>query len=959
MEVEMSRTGRYLYEIEFGTASPVLEKRGKYVLRGEEAFPTYDEVTSPDDLRNANSVASTLKAIDWSFTTDDTRFLTHDLHPYPAKFIPQIPGHCIANLSMPGELVLDPFGGSGTTALEAVRMGRRALSTDANAVGTLIGRVKTCNLDRTAARDLHAIRSALATCLVDLPQTDVFCKEYREYIPNIPNIDKWFPITSRGELAVLRFRISKMESEKARDIALLALSRIVLAVSFQDSETRYTSKPHEIPQGETFKRFIVALDAIVRNVVTTQAVLRYGVCEFVTADTRELGHGVGKPNSVDLIVTSPPYGNANDYHLYHRFRLLWLGHDPRQLGKIEIGSHLRHQKESSGFESYLDEMEQSLSGMFHLLRLGRYTVLVVGDAVYKKVLYPAAEALSEVAERVGFETVCIIERQLHSTKRSFVAAGRRATTEKLLVLRKPPATVSVRFEPPSYKLWPYESVLRSREIESVIGTRTNEHNGESFCLKLDPYTVTRAQRLVFTHGVGMTELGTEPTWQAIIENGFTQQKSARKDPKYVTHGLHPYKGKFYPQLAKGLMNLCALPSGARIFDPFCGSGTTLLESYLNGHRSFGCDMNPLAAKIAKSKVGILDVNPDVVREAMGTLVSRIEEAPANLLNQREQLEPGCFAEVAKWFPEPVIAKLNWLLGSIRSVSEGVIRDFLEVVLSSIIREVSQQDPNDLRIRRRKKPIDDADVFQLYLDALDTQYSRIEKFWSVRGYSPDRFQPCSVVEGDSRNGDTIDRLEIKRNSIDLVLTSPPYATALPYIDTDRLSLLILFGMDSTARRPVENNLIGSREIVTKERRKLEGLIGEGESCLPQSVCEYLQDLHWRVSNADVGFRRKNMPALLLRFFQDMAAVVKNCCHVLRPGGEAMIVVGDNRMRVESDYERIATTDFVQDIAVNCGLELLERIDISVTKENLVHIKHAITENAVLRLKAPHKGKHNQA
>ena len=229
------------------------------------------------------------KSIDWSFTTDDTGFLTHDLHPYPAKFIPQIPGNCIAQLSLPGELVLDPFGGSGTTALEAIRLGRRALSMDANAVGTLIGRVKTCNLDRAAARDLHAIRSSLTTRIVDLPDVESICTENAEYIPDIPNIDKWFPITSRGELALIRSRIAKMENEKARDIAMLALSRIILAVSFQDSETRYSSKRRDIPQGETLKRFLVALDSIVRNVVRTQAALRYGVCDFVTADTRRIG----------------------------------------------------------------------------------------------------------------------------------------------------------------------------------------------------------------------------------------------------------------------------------------------------------------------------------------------------------------------------------------------------------------------------------------------------------------------------------------------------------------------------------------------------------------------------------------------------------------------------------------------------------------------------------------------
>jgi|SRR3990172_5491464 len=112
----MSRAGKYLYETELGD-SLVREEGGKYVLRGEEEFPSYDEITCPDDLRSAKRVANAFQSIDWSFTTDDTGFLTHDLHPYPAKFIPQIPGNCIAQLSLPGELVLDPFGGSGTTAL--------------------------------------------------------------------------------------------------------------------------------------------------------------------------------------------------------------------------------------------------------------------------------------------------------------------------------------------------------------------------------------------------------------------------------------------------------------------------------------------------------------------------------------------------------------------------------------------------------------------------------------------------------------------------------------------------------------------------------------------------------------------------------------------------------------------------------------------------------------------------
>ena len=302
---------------------------------------------------------------------------------------------------------------------------------------------------------------------------------------------------------MIRARIDEMEDSKAKNIALLALSRIILAVSFQDSETRYSSRPRDIPQGMTLKRFLLALDEIVRSVIRTQPALRYGVSSFLTGDTRELTEDLCKPDSVDLIVTSPPYGNANDYHLYHRFRLLWLGHNPGDLARVEIGSHLRHQRESSGFDSYLKEMTCSLKGMQRVLKPGRYAVIVVGDSLYEKVfLYDCANSVSEAADKIGFETVCIIERPIHSTRRSFNIAGRRASSENLLVLRKPPKHVIARLQPPPYRLWGYEAVLRGREIQTILGKHVGSAGGEEVSLRLDPYEVTKIRRLVFTHGVG-------------------------------------------------------------------------------------------------------------------------------------------------------------------------------------------------------------------------------------------------------------------------------------------------------------------------------------------------------------------------------------------------------------------------------------------------------------------------
>ena len=370
-----------------------------------------------------------------------------------------------------------------------------------------------------------------------------------------------------------------------------------------------------------------------------------------------------------------------------------------------------------------------------------------------------------------------------------------------------------------------------------------------------------------------------------MENGLAASLSNRKDPKYVTHGLHPYKGKFYPQLAKALLNTTSLRDGATVLDPFCGSGTTLLEGFLNGLWARGIDMNPLAALIPKAKVGILDLPPEVVTEAVEALLAKLGKAPDAPDYNDDQFPRECMQEISRWFPSPVIGKLNWLLKTIRRTTAGPIRDFFEVVLSSIVREVSQQDANDLRIRYRKVLQDDADVFGQFSRHLAAHFGRLQKFWAIRGYSPCEFYPAAAIEGDSRSWETFQKLGIKAGGVDAVLTSPPYATALPYIDTDRLSLLTIMGISGQSRRPLEQTLIGSREIVTSERKVFEERIAGASIDLNKEVGEFLQSLHDRLARTDAGFRRKNMPALLIRFFADMKAVLTNCYTALRPGGEA--------------------------------------------------------------------------
>jgi len=902
----------------------------------------------PCDLADPVRVANDITNADWAFADDDTSFLTHDVHPYPAKYIPQIPANLIRRLSLPGELVLDPFGGSGTTATEAVRLGRRAISIDANPLATLIGRVKTGGIGESDRINLERLESAVQTYTLDTaPVIDVAAVQ--QWIPQIPNLEKWFSPVVVAELACVRRLINELTEGRSRDIASLALSRIIVRVSNQDSETRYAAKEKNLPPKFTIRSFLDSLQAIRRRVEQFSDLNASGEARFFTGDSRHVMADDIASESVGLIVTSPPYPNATDYHLYHRFRIFWLGFDPRLLGEVEIGSHLKHQRKRSGFAEYIDDMTAVLRHCHRVLSAGRYAVFVVGDAVFSGETIDTAAGLAAAANEIGFEHVTTVERPIHATRRSFSTAARRARTEKLLVLRKPDRIVTFTLSPTGYKLWDYEYTLRDLEVSTLFnGHRRPDApiNGWA-SLELGQKDRWKLHRLTFASGYATKDGLSERTWQRLLENGDSDT-SKRKEPKYVTHGIHAYKGKFYPQLAKSLLNIAGIDPGAVVLDPFCGSGTVLLEGYLNGFKAYGCDMNPLAVKISRAKAEVLTLPQRAVDRALNTLAQSLRGFSGRIPETTDQFSPHVIDEVYSWFPTPVVYKLNWLLGQIRLFGEARLVNFLEVLVSDCIREVSQQDPADLRIRRRAEPIADAPLIELFLQRLESQHRRLEHFWTVSSRRPFPFLSATVIQGDCRDTKTFGSLGLGQESVDAVVTSPPYATALPYIDTDRLSLMAILGMPARPRRTVEERLTGSREIPNSERTAVEALLfgDTATDVLPEALVVELREMHRRNLEDGAGFRRVNMPALLYRYFSDMRTNLANVANVLRAGGKAFYVVGDSKTKVSGEWFPIRTTEWLMRIADQNGLRASKLLDISVTTENLKHIRHAITENAVL-------------
>jgi DNA modification methylase len=328
----------------------------------------------------------------------DKRSLTHGLHPYPAKFIPHIPRELIREFSSPGDTVLDPMCGSGTTLVEAALAGRNAIGVDLNPVAALISSAKTAILKPSDFVMLQDLINRLKTLNTRVEQpASRLGLAYSVALPNFRNRSHWFDDHVSIELAAARQEIQKVPSEVARTIALCAYSAMIVAVYRQESETRWVAKPKEIPHGDVFVRLINKLrDSLERNADYRRATAIRPL--VVRADARYLPI---RPESIDLIVTSPPYANSHDYYLYNKLRLFWLGYDVGPVQDAEIGSRNKHSDLKLDIDHYLLNMGAVLREAQRVLRSSGKAVFVVGDAVIRSEFFNMASELGNAARAVG------------------------------------------------------------------------------------------------------------------------------------------------------------------------------------------------------------------------------------------------------------------------------------------------------------------------------------------------------------------------------------------------------------------------------------------------------------------------------------------------------------------------------------------------------------------------------
>jgi len=310
---------------------------------------------------------------------------------------------------------------------------------------------------------------------------------------------------------------------------------------------------------------------------------------------------------------------------------------------------------------------------------------------------------------------------------------------------------------------------------------------------------------------------------------------------YATHGLFPYRGKFHPQLIKAILNIIRVEKGETVFDPMSGSGTLCVEAALNGIHSIGIDISPFCSLMTRAKTQALKVDAESLEIA---LRRKMEE----MGNIREQSDFGTLfdrkSQSKKIFPE----------------TDGNGK-YNEIVLLCYLDAVGYA---ARRVNKTGK--------QLFPVIVERYLAAIRQFQIVRKELGLELGQVDVRTGDAR------KLEIPDNSVDAIVTSPPYSFAIDYAENDRPQLEYLgYNTDELKMRMI--GLVGGKSISSR-------------------VKEY---------------------------FKDMRTIFGEMSRVLKPGRCCVVVIGSNEIQTGGIRHEIEFARFGEEVGFKLFWKMVRPIE----------------------------------
>ncbi len=401
-----------------------------------------------------NKRLENLTRCDLSFIGKNGRNSLHNVHSFPAKFPPQLPNIFIQELTKENDIVLDPMMGSCTTLIEALRLKRIAYGCDIDPLSILIAKAKlnSINVEKVFQTGKSVVNLAFKH-FSDKKSKKEILNFFDEKTLNF--VDYWFRKETQLELYTLVQQINKLEDEQTKNFLKLILSSIIVTKSGGVSlatDLAHT-RPHiakDKSPSSAFEDFNKKLSSLLKNYTP----LENPIFKIFHSNAKAIPL---ETNSVDLIITSPPYANnAIDYLRAHKFSLVWFGYSLENISEVRndfIGNNSFKGKtflplpircmtvinkvqevdrqKGMALHSYYTEMFLVIREMYRVIKPKKAVVIVVASSVIKGVDTLTHECLSDIGKEIGFNLIGINQRQLDRDKRMMPTRWKRDQTSQI------------------------------------------------------------------------------------------------------------------------------------------------------------------------------------------------------------------------------------------------------------------------------------------------------------------------------------------------------------------------------------------------------------------------------------------------------------------------------------------------------------------------------------------------
>jgi hypothetical protein len=393
--------------------------------------------------------------------------------------------------------------------------------------------------------------------------------------------------------------------------------------------------------------------------------------------------------------------------------------------------------------------------------------------------------------------------------------------------------------------------------------------------------------------------------QLIGCSGITYEITASKSNEY-THDIYKFPTKFIPEIPRWALRTLSKRNGAAIMDPFCGSGTTLVEASLLGKFSVGIDINPFCRLLSKVKTTPFNSKKfDESERLFNKIMSSLKDE--RNIHHRNKLDLPELYNLEHWFSKAAINELA-VIRDLISHSQGVtsddVVDFFKICLASILKRVSfadKQSPKPYVSKRiiKKPPAVTKEFSRSYRNSIES----LKRFSAAVHNRYSHIVPCGNAKELILGKTFLDQEGIE--GYDLMVTSPPYINAYDLVRTFKLELFWLDLIHSQEVRGLKEKHIGTEEIP-------QILYSKGS---PTSGHEGLDDIIEKIYRVD-----EKRAYVVWKFFDDMKQNLQQVFDLLLPGGCYVIVVGNSKIR----NNEIQTSRILSDIGCKIGFQEIERL-----------------------------------